>query len=343
MRILTFSPLEMPYTSGARYTGLERLAVQFSEEWAKLGHDVTILAHKDTNTSVKLLPCNGYETVVRPNHAEVLAFQQYQGEFHNFDVIWDIGHLHLIARFMSNMPTVNVMNSAPQHCQFPKAPYNIVSWSRWGVGQFRKYYHQSARYQETLMIDPDVYKPKGERSDRWLTIGRMHEDKGNLNAIKLCKKLGLKLDVAGGRGSEHLGVDELTEYEKKVMESCDGKDIIFYGEVSDEQKIELMQNCRGLIYMTDHAEMSSHKVPEAMLCGAPVIIPSIGGIFEMITQGVDGYDCKTEEEYINAVKCINALHPEQTRDKVAEKHRPSKVAQDYVDLFFQVTQELRWR
>jgi len=343
MKILTFSPLEMPFTTGARYTGLERLAVEHSEQWAKLGHDVTILCHKDTNTSLPILPCDGYEVIRRPDHAEIHAFQKYQSDFRNYDVIWDIGHLHLIARFMPNMPVVSVMNSAPEHNVYPKAPYNIVCWSRWGVSEFRKYYHQDARYQETIMVDSDVYKPKGNRGDRFLTLGRMHEAKGNLNAINLCKKLGLKLDVAGGRGSEHTAVDELTPYEKVVMDACDGKQIVFHGEVSEEEKLELMQTCQALLYVTNHAEMTSHKLQEAMLCGAPVIAPNVGGIPEIVTQGKDGYLCKTEDEYKDAINCLDQLDPMATRDALVQKYAPKNVAEGYLSLFEKVADGLRWK
>ncbi|MDD4986656.1 MAG: hypothetical protein PHQ43_12925, partial [Dehalococcoidales bacterium] len=263
MRILVFSPIELPWTVGMRYSGLERLAVQFAEQWQKLGHDVTLLAHKDTSVpdGVKLLPCDGYETIQRPDHAELRAIGRYQSEFYKFDVIWDIGHLHLIARYMTNMPTVNVFSANPEYeakSGNEKAPYNLISWSRWGIGQILKYYKRMARYQETIMVDSSVYRPAGymddhygwcinqKRGNRFLTIGRMSPEKGNLNAARLCKELGLPLDIAGGRGSEVVPGDPLRQYEESVRELCDGKQIRFLGEVSDEEKVELMQNCRAL-------------------------------------------------------------------------------------------------
>ena len=345
MKILTFSPIELPYTVGARYTGLERLVVQFSEQWQKQGHDVTLLAHKDTDVpkGVKLLPCEGYIGNDRTIHAEQKAYMKYQSDFYKYDVIWDIGHLHLIARYMINMPTVNVMNHAPEHSMYPKAPYNLVSWSKWGVGQIRKYYHQASRYQETIMVDPEVYKPKGKRGDRLLTLGRMSADKGNLNAILMCRKFGLKLDVAGGRGSEIHKGSGLTEYEQKIRELCDGKDIIFHGEVSEEEKLDLMQKCRALIYVTQHTEITSHKVQEAMLVGAPVIIPKRGGLSEIVTNGVDGYLCASEADYVMALDHIDKLDPTKTREQVALKYHPDTVSKGYIELFGKICNGERWK
>ena len=346
MKILLFSPMELPFTVGARYTGLERLAVEFSGELTKQGHTVSLLAHKDTSVpqGVKLLDCEGYINNDRTTHAEQKAFMVWQSAFYNYDVIWDIGHLHLIARFMNNLPTVNVLNHAPEHAHYEKAPYNIVSWSKWGVGQFRKYYHQEARYQETIMIDPSIYKPSGKpRGDRFLTLGRMSADKGNLRAAVLAKKMGFPLDIVGGRGSEVARGQKLTEYEAAIVDMCDGKQLRFMGEVSDEEKIELMQSCKALLYTTDHTEITSHKIQEAMMCGAPVIVPNRGGIPEIVTNGVDGYLCNDDGEYALGVVNVDKLDPTKTHEAVAAKYNRENVTRDYVKLFEEVANGLRWK
>lgn len=343
MKILIFSPLELPFVVGARYTGIERLAFQFAEELGHLGHDVSLLAHKDTPVvpPVKLLPSQGYVSNDRTIHAEVGAFQEYSYLFREFGTIHDFGHLHLIARLLP-LPVLSMLNNAPEHHQYPKAPYNIISWSKWGVGEFKKYYHQKARYQETIAIDPKVYKPAGKRGDRFLTIGRMSPEKGNLNAILLAEKMGFPLDVVGGRGSEVVKDAPLWEYEELIISKCDGRQIRFLGEVSDGEKIELMQTCRCLLYITNHTELTSHKVQEAMFCGSPVIVPNFGGLPEIVTDGVDGYLCSTKSEYTEAVKTVDNLVPPRTHEAVVKKYHIETVVGDYVKLYQQVADGLRW-
>lgn len=344
MKILIFSPIELPFTVGARYTGIERLCVEFARELVLRNQGVTLLAHKNTiiPRGVDLLPCEGYEDG-REIHAEQRAFVRYQSDFYNFDIIHDWGHLHLIARYMSNMPTVNMLNNAPEHHKYEKAPYNIVTWSKWGVGQFKRFYNQEARYQESIMIDPSSYclsdKP---RNDRFLTIGRMSPEKGNLRAIRLCKELNLKLDVAGGRGSEVERGQPSTEYEKQVIKECTG-DIRYLGEVSDEGKIELMQSCKALLYATDHAELTSHKVQEAMFCGAPAIVPSKGGMPEIVTQGVNGYLCRDDGDYIDAIRNVDKLNPLSIYGEFIKKYTPHTVIGGYIRLYEEVASGIRWR
>ena len=348
MKILIFSPLELPYTIGARYSGLERLSVQFAYEWSKLEHDVTLMAHKDTNVppNIKFLPCEGYPNNDHTIHAEQRAFMAYQSEFYKFDIIWDMTHLQLPARFMPFLPTVNIFHANPEYAVksgYTKAPYNLVSWSKWGVREIRKWFKQESRYQETIMVDPEVYKPEGERGDRFLTIGRMSPQKGNLNAIMLCRELGLPLDVAGGRGSEAMPTAELRDYEKSILDLCDGKQIKFCGEVSDEEKIKLMQTCKALLYITPHVEITSHKVQEAMLCGAKVLIPNTGGMPEIVTHGVDGFLCLKIEDYKEGIKNLDKLDPSRTREQVAQKYHPENVAKGYIDLMQKVADGERWK
>ena len=97
----------------------------------------------------------------------------------------------------------------------------------------------------------------------------------------LCKQLGLPLDVVGGRGVTDQKAP-LTEYEQAIQSLCDGEGIRFLGEIGDEEKIKLMQTCRALIYTIPptYSEVTSHKVQEAMLCGAPIITSPIGALSE---------------------------------------------------------------
>lgn len=342
MKILIASSLELPYTKDARFTGLERIAVMFANELNRLGHDITILAYKDTwvDEGVKLFPCELKSNL----HAEIRGFQLYSGELQNFDVIHDIGHLHLPARYMPFLPTVSVLNHAPVHAQYPKAPYNIISWSKWGVWAFRKYYKQEARYQETIAIDPKEYYPKGERGDRFLTIGRMSPDKGNLNTAMLCEHLELPLDIVGGRGSEFSKDDPLTPYELKCREIADGEKIRFLGEVTDAEKIKLMQTCKALLYVTDHTEITSHKVQESIFCGSPVVIPLLGGLPEIVvSNGLDGYCCKSEQDYIEAIKSVDSLTPDLVHKQQVGKYCVENVVGNYVKLYQEVADGLRWK
>ncbi len=342
MKILFVSPLGFAINARSKYAGIEQLVWNYSRELVK-EHDVTVMGRSDSvySEGVEVLPYTPQPKDDLFLLTELNHFQQYQGLLRDFDVIHDFSHQHLIARYMVNLPTLNIFWHAPALAQYPKAPYNIIALSKWASREFKRYYNQNARYQQSIALDVKTYKPSERHGDRFLTLGRMSEEKGNLNAIMLCKRVGVPLDVVGGRGTEKAGTD-LSDYEKQIQENCDGEQIKFLGEVTDQQKIELMQSCRALLYVTDHPEVTSHKIQEAMLCGAPVVVPNLGALPEIVTNGVDGFLCNNEVEFMLAMEKIDALKPEKTYEKIKQTYSVESVCKEYVKLYKEVAGGLRW-
>ncbi len=126
MKILIQSPIELPFTRDSRYTGIERLACQFANELHRTGHEVAIIAHKDTliDEGVKLLSAEGYGN--SRIHAEIRAYYRYEFEYDKYDVIHDWGHLHIPARTKPNRKVVSVLNQSPVYGILPVAPYNLI-------------------------------------------------------------------------------------------------------------------------------------------------------------------------------------------------------------------------
>jgi glycosyltransferase involved in cell wall biosynthesis len=339
MNILLISTLGFHITPEARYTGIERLVWEFSRQLVR-EHQVTVIGLEGSEypEGVEFLPAEWNEDAIL---GEVRAYQSYSYLFRQFDVIHDFSHQHLAAR-LNKLPAVNVFWHAPRLAKYPKAPYNIAAPSRWAAREFKLVYRQEARVQEVIIVDPEKYCLSTRRGERFLTLGRMGPEKGNLNAVILCQQLGLELDVVGGRGLEKSPDAPLTEYEKAIIERCDGKQIRFLGEVDDQTKIELMQTCKALIYITDHPEVTSHKIQEAMFCGAPVIGPNIGALPEIITNGVNGYLCNTPEEYSWAVLNVDKLKPWKVYPEVVERWRPETIVNNYVKLYNEVKEGARW-
>ena len=340
MNILLISPLGYAVNPQTKYAGIEKLAYQYACELAK-EHKVTVLGHSDSElpssiTNMGTKPKIGEDIFT---FAELRQYQAHQYLLRTFDVIHDFSHQHFACRYNANLPALNLFWHSPAIAQYPKAPYNIIAPSEWAARQFQKYYQQEARYQQSIVIDPEEYKPSGGRGDRFFTLGIMAPDKGNLAVIMMCKELGVPLDVAG-RGADEKDKD----YERTCLSLCDGELIKFHGEVSDEKKIELMQTCRALIYVLPnaYAEVTSHKVQEAMFCGAPIITSKAGALPEIITDGVDGFLCSTDNEFREAIKNVDKLKPEVTHEQVVEKYSIGGVVRDYIKLYEEVAGGLRW-
>lgn len=345
MRILIISPLGFPINPQTQYAGIERLVWEYSKELSSLGHDVSVFGHYESifPEKVKLYsykPSLGED----PTIAELQQFRIYQSVLRAFDVIHDFSHLHLTARFMPNMPTLNIFWHAPCIAQYPKAPYNIIALSKWADREFERVYHQKARYQYSIGIDTELYKPSDlPRNDRFYALGRMGVEKGNLEAVLLCLKAQIPLDIQGARGSEHSSTDPLTDYEKKVLSLCDGQKIKYLGDLPEKEKIKIMQTNKALIYATNHPEVTSHKNQECMLVGMPVIIADIGAAPELVTHGVNGFLCRGEKEFLWAINHVNELEPQKSYEEIKHRFDIKTVISDYIPLYEKVANGLRWR
>ncbi len=345
MKILLISPMVIPVNSETRYAGIETLVYQYAKELVK-EHSVSVIGRNDSvyPVGVKTYLCKPQGDLFIDG--ELLAYQSYQYLLRTFDIIHDFSHQHFACRYNYKLPALNIFWHAPSLAQYPKAPYNIIGLSKWACREFKRVYKQEAKYMQSIVIDPKIYHPAvhfGDegtnyyepRGDRFLTLGRMAPEKGNLAATMLCKELGLPLDIAGkGEGDD---------YEKSVRLLCDGELIRYHGEITDEEKINLMQTCKALIYIMPqgYEEVTSQKVQEAMFCGAPIIVSNVGAIPEIVTHGINGFLCSTEDDFKKALKDVDSLNPDFTN--VIKDFSIQNVIKEYVELYKQVGSGLQWK
>ena len=342
MEILLSSPLVYAVNSTSRYTGIEKLVSQYAIELSKR-HEVSVIARTESEFPSNITHLRAKATGDLYIDAEIHAYQTYQWMMRKFDVIHDFSHSHLASRHMPNLPSLNIFWHAPSLAQYPKAPYNIIALSHWAAREFKRVYHQEARYQQSIVIDTDIYKPDSTpRTNRLFALGVMTPEKGNLLTVQLCQQMGIELDLAGGRPV--LGDAPLTEYEKTVRLFCDGEKLKFLGEIADEEKMKLYHSCKAFIYMMPegYEEVTSHKIQEALLCQTPVICSNAGALPEIIEHGIDGYLCSTEKEFITAIKNVDKLNPLSTLEKNKTKYSIENVCKEYETLYGLVKGGLRW-
>ena len=78
------------------------------------------------------------------------------------------------------------------------------------------------------------------------------------------------------------------------------------------------------------------------MCGAPIITGRLGALPEIVTHGVDGFLCGSEQEYKDAILKVDSLAPEVTYRFVRETYSVEIVCHNYVPLYQKVAEGLRW-
>lgn len=145
-------------------------------------------------------------------------------------------------------------------------------------GRIQKFYRKDA-----IVVYPPVSLNKDnktvpiEERGYFLTGGRLARAKHVDLIVKACTDEKLPLKVFGkafaGYGEE--------------LQRIAGKTVEFVGEVSDQEKIELMKGAKAFIFASEDEDFGITPV-EAMGCGTPVIAYRSGGVKETVLEGKSG-------------------------------------------------------
>lgn len=147
------------------------------------------------------------------------------------------------------------------------------------------------RFYDTVIpnfFDPHEFSPKTNSGDYLLFLGRHIERKGLAVVREITKRTGLSVKTAG-QGSERV---EGAEY---------------LGVVTGKEKAELIAGARALLAPTTYLEPFGGVVVEAHLSGTPTITTDWGAFTETVQNGVNGYRCRTLQEFMDAIDNVESL------------------------------------
>lgn len=154
------------------------------------------------------------------------------------------------------------------------------------AGRIKKFY----RRESTVIYPPvEIENFKNKKSTKpqnlspktyYLTGGRLARAKHTDLIVRACREQNLPLKIFG-RG--FAGYEEELESRIKKQELRTE----FLGEVTDEEKYELMQNAKAFIFAGEDEDFGIVPV-EAMSTGLPVIAYKSGGVKETIIEGKTG-------------------------------------------------------
>jgi glycosyltransferase involved in cell wall biosynthesis len=131
-----------------------------------------------------------------------------------------------------------------------------------------------------LAADPGAGEGTGGYA---LYVGRLSAEKGVSTLIRAWRKLGgIPLRIAGDG-----------ELRASLEKDSSGLPIEFLGRVPVTRVFELMKGAAMLVIPSEWYEGFPRVVVEAFATGTPVVAADIGGLRELITEGVDGVKFKS--------------------------------------------------
>jgi glycosyltransferase involved in cell wall biosynthesis len=173
-------------------------------------------------------------------------------------------------------------------------------------------------------LDASRFTFRAAPEDYLCYLGRFVPGKGVLHAVAASKRAGLPLLLAG---------PENDYYRTHVAPHVDGRAVRYVGFIGASARDALLGGARALLYPIETPEPFGLVMPEAMMCGTPVVATRCGVVPEIVDIGVTGSLADAVEELPDRIVEAAALDRRRVRDVAAERFSAAKMAAGYLAVY----------
>jgi glycosyltransferase involved in cell wall biosynthesis len=211
----------------------------------------------------------------------------------------------------------------------PGIGYAEGHWARWKVFESYAIYHAyctlanvgTCRQDWYDVVIPNYFDLKdfvysAEKDDYLLYLGRVYDGKGVNIAIDIARATGHRLIIAGQKEPDYK-LPDFVEY-------------LGYADLPTRKK--LMSRAKASLVPSMYLEPFGGVQVENLLSGTPTITTDWGAFAENNVHGVTGYRCRTFADFVDAVRNIDKIKPENCR-RFGEKFSLENIAPKYEKYF----------
>ncbi|HVV43484.1 MAG TPA: glycosyltransferase family 4 protein [Nitrobacter sp.] len=337
MRIAQVAPLTEAVPPKL-YGGTERVVHWLTEELVALGHDVTLFASGDSQTSGKLdatwpkaLRLDG--SVRDPNALHMVMLERVRRKCDNEE--FDFLHFHLDYypfSLFARQPTpflttlhgrLDLPEHQPVFTTFSSIP--VVS-----ISDAQRRPVPQANWMRTIHhgLPENLLTPRPIKAGYLAVLGRIAPEKGVDRAIKIAIRSGIPLRIAAK-------VDRADQdyYDGLIRPMMDHPLVEYIGEIGDREKPDFLSGAIGLLVPIDWPEPFGLVMIEAMACGTPVIAYNRGSVPEIVSDGKTGFVVEDETSAVAAVGRLGDLDRAAIRKEFEARFTARRMALDYLDTY----------
>ncbi len=333
MKIAVLSPACWR-TPPRKYGPWEQVASNIAEGMVARGHEVTLFATADSVTKGELeAVCEqpyGEHPELDAKVCECLHISHFMEMAEKFDILHNnYDFLPLTYTRLINTPMVTTIHGF-------SSPKIIPVYKKYNANNFYVSISNSDRspeldYVATVYngINPADFSFEPEPDDYLLFFGRIHPEKGTLEAIEIAKKAGRKLIISG------LIQDE-GYFNQKIKPLVNDKSIIYVGNSGPVQRNKLLGKAAALLHPVSFEEPFGLSVAEAMMCGTPVIAFNRGSMPELIRDGKTGFLVNTVDEAVAALEKLETIQRNECRAWSLSRFSIEKMIDGYETVYSKI-------
>ncbi len=319
------------------YGGTERVVSYLTEELVLRGHDVTLFASGDSETSANLVPCCECSLRSDPDVRDPIPYYMMMlDRVRRMEADFDVLHFHIdqfhfpIFRTIAEktLTTLHGRQDLPDlqklYRAFPEMSVVSISNAQRRPIPFANFagtvYHGLPQALHRPVLHP--------HGGYFAFLGRISPEKRVDRAIEIARAVGFPLKIAA-----KVDAVDVEYFEEMIAPLLKTDGVEYVGEISDGDKSSFLGEASALLFPIDWPEPFGMVMIEAMACGTPVLAFDHGSVREVIDEGITGFIANDVQAAIAAVPSLLGLDRARVRQQFEKRFTASAMARSYESLY----------
>ncbi len=322
------------------YGGTERVIAELLNELHRRGHELTTFASADSTVPGRHIPtvpealrATGFQG--DPSAYFQLTIQAVLDHADEFDIIHS--HLEWASLLLARVSPTPVVSTFHGRLDLPFAN---EMFARPTPGLVAISQNQAASHPEVewagvvhngLTLDDAPFERR--RGEGLCFVGRVTPEKGIVEAIDIAVATGRSLRIAAKAGPTPA---ERAYFEEVFTPGARGRPgglVEFLGELGQADRDRLYAESYAALMPGSWPEPFGLVAIEALACGTPVIARRVGGLPEVIRDGVDGFFGDDTRQLAFMVERVGELDREAIRASVLDRFSAARMADGYEAIY----------